>query len=203
MNTAIGSEDSFNYLDIDKYEDMDKEELKETAIEELKVDKKEFEEEIDKEALYSKDTKDAIANLEYLPEKFENTMRGKQLYRKASKEEYYKHVGKAVAGEDFIRHVSSLIKSFSNKAMLISGKDPQDFITQFEDVFYTISDSIVEQKNHINVTSCNFILKEVKDIFWNVGDILSQTGKNMGAYFQTLDESSENYKDKIRGLGDN
>lgn len=188
---------------IDDLEGLDKEQLKGKAIKEFNIDKQELDNAIEAEAIFSKETKDAIANIEYFAEKLENTLRGKILEKKGKDEEVYKQKGKALAGETFISQVTSIIKTFANKPMLISGKQDKEFFMQFEDAFYTISDMVLERKHNINVLAVRSILKEVKDTFWNLGDIIMRTGRNMETYFGQLNKMDEDVQKKAKSsIGD-
>ena len=188
---------------VDDLEGLDKEELKNKAIKEFNIDKQELDNAIEAEAIFSKETKDAIANIEYFAEKLENTLRGKILEKKGKDEEVYKQKGKALAGETFISQVTSIIKTFANKSMLISGKQDKEFFMQFEDAFYTISDMVLERKHNINVLAVRSILKEIKDTFWNLGDIIMRTGRNMETYFGQLNKMDEDVQKKAKSsIGD-
>jgi len=184
----------------ESYEDLDglsQDELKEKAVDEFNIDESRLKEEEEKEAMFSKDTADAIANLEYFAEKFENTLRGKVLVKKGNNEEYYIQKNKALVGESFINQVTSIIKTFGNKAMLLSGKGDKEFYIQFEDAYFTVSDMVIERKHNIDVISIRGILKEVKDTFWNIGNILMKTGKNMDVYFGNLGRYNNDYDKKV------
>ena len=182
--------------DLSMYEDFNKEQLRDKAISEFNIDEKELKAETEKDPVFSKDTADSIANLEYFAEKLENNLKGKTLIRKNKDEEYYLQTGKALAGDSFIRQIVNIIKTFANKSMLLSGKEDKEFFMQFEDAWYTISDSVLERKHNINVLSVRAILKEVKDTFWNLGDIMRKTGKNMDTYFGKLSSMNDEVIDK-------
>jgi hypothetical protein len=186
--------------DFSDLEDLNKDELRKKAIDEFNLDEKELEAEIERDPVYSKETADAIANIEYFAEFYENILLGKKLERKNEKEERYVQKSKAMAGSRFIEQTTGIIKSFANKSMLISGKDKDVFYTQFEDAFYTISDSVLERRNNLDVTAVRSILKMVKDIFWNLGEILLKTDRNMEKYFDNMKEKSKEYDRKAGNL---
>lgn len=183
--------------DLSIYDNLNKDELKSKAIQEFNIDEEQLKEETEKDAIFSKDTVDSIANLEYFAEKLENNLKGKSLIRKGKNEEYYIQTGKALAGDSFIRQVVNIIKTFANKSMLLSGKDEKEFFMQFEDAWYTISDSLLERKHNLSVINVRSIMKEVKDTFWNLGDIVMKTDKNMDVYFGKLNNMNEDVERKF------
>lgn len=187
-------------------EDLDglsKDELKRNAINEFSIDEDKLNNEIEKEPVYSKETADAMANMGSFAERFENTLRGKQLVKSNKNEEKYVQKGKALAGENFIRITTSLLNAFGNHAMLLSGKDEKDFFIQFEGVYFKVSDLIMNRESNIEASSIPSIINDFKYTFWNIGDILLKTKPNMGKYFDHLDSFNKDIDTKTDNiLGD-
>lgn len=203
---SIKTEEIESYPELDDHEKLDrlsKDDLKQKAIDEFNIDEERLNQEIEKDPIFSKDTADAMANMGYFAERFENTLRGKELIKKAENEEIYKQKGKALAGENFIRITTSLLNSFGNHAMLLSGKTDKEFFIQFEGVYFKVSDLIMNRETNIDASSIPAIINDFKYTFWNIGDILLKTGKNMDKYFDKLNDFNKDIDKKTASfLGD-
>lgn len=185
---SINAEKIEEYPDVDELDNLSKEDLRDKAVKEFNIDDERLKEEIEKDPMFSKDTADAMANMGHFAERFENTLRGKELVKKAENEETYKQTGKALAGNNFIRITTSLLNSFGNHAMLLSGKNDKEFFTQFEGIYFKVSDLIMNRETNIDASSIPAIINDFKYTFWNIGDILQKTGKNMDKYFDKLND---------------
>ena len=190
--------------DFSELEGMNPKQIKEHAIDDLNIDPDYLESEVERDSIFSKDTADEMANLEYFAEKYENTLLGRTREKKGNNEIVYKQTGKALAGSTFIKQTTSLIKTFANTSMLLSSKEDKVFYMQFEDVFRKCSNMLLERKHNINVINARAILKEIKDTFWNLGGILTATGGNMDKYFGIINRNVDEVGRSLNnsGIGD-
>lgn len=185
--------------ELEKYENLTKNELKERARTEFKIGEEEWKDKLEIEPMISKETADDIANMDkYFAERLENALSGKTLVRTGKGEERWVQTSKAIAGTLLIRSCASIIQTYANKSMWVSCIKEEDFNMQFEDAFKKISDMILMPHTYVDVNSIRTILKIFKDTFWNLGSILGKTGKNMEAYFRALNNKYDEYDKKPR-----
>lgn len=182
----------------ERYDKLNDKEIEIEALSELNISEERLKDELDNPLIKSKDTLDAITSIEEFVNNFEHFMHGREKER-TTKEEKYVQVGKALGGEQFIRRVSGMMRAFANKSMLVSKKTEEDFIKQFEDVFYTTTDMMVNVNSAIDVDSARAIMEKVKHTMWNIGDILTGTKGNMPKLFDTMDKAYNESNDKING----
>lgn len=189
---------------IEELDDLDKNKLTELAKKEFNITDKEWNSKVETQPLISEKTVDDIASLnKYFAERLENALSGKRLERTGKGEEKWVQSGKAVAGTLLINSCIGIIGTFANKPMLISGAKEEDFNMQFEDAFRKISDLIIMPQTYLDVNCIRTILKEFKDTFWNMGAIITKTGRNMSAYFDSLRAAQDDFDQKMKSkLGD-
>ncbi len=190
--------------ELTELEDLNKEELKEKAIGEFNISEDEWDDKVNSEPMFSEKMVDNIASInKYFAERIENILAGKRLQRTGKGEEKWIQHEKAMAGSLLIKSCVGIIGTFANPSMLISGTREQDYNMQFEDAFKKISDLIVMPHTYVDVNSIRVILKEFKDTFWNMGSILSKTGKNMESYFNALNKEYTEVDGRIKSkIGD-
>jgi len=184
---------------LEEYENLSKEELRNNAKKEFNISDEEWKDKTEIDPMISKETADDIANMDkYFAERLENALLGKTLVRTGKGEERWVQTGKSIAGTSLMRSCCGIIQTYANKSMWVSSIREEDFNMQFEDAFKKISDMVLMPHTYVDVNSIRTILKIFKDTFWNIGSILGKTGKNMDAYFNALNNKSDNYDRKLR-----
>jgi len=193
-----------DFEELTQLENLSKEELTEKAKEDFNISEDEWKSNIEIEPMFSKDTVDDIANLDkYFSERLENALSGKVLVRTGKGEERWVQKNKAIAGSLIIKSCIGIIGTFANKPMLVSKVRVEDFNMQFEDAFKKVSNMIVMPQSYVDVNSIRTILKQFKDTFWNIGSILTMTGRNMESYFAALNRKYDETDSRIKSrLGD-
>jgi len=103
----------------------------------------------------------------------------------------YKQTSLALAGKRFINLSYSILNSFSEESNLITKKDMDKFIVQFEDAFVKVNDAGLLDRT-ISEKDLRLIIKIFKDKLMNIGDIITGSSGNMDKVFTKYQDDLDN-----------
>lgn len=186
-----------DFLDLDK---LDSAKLRDKALDELNLDRDKYDEAQVFDPKFSTTAADQMLKLEAFAEDLEQQLRGRKLVRQGDKEQYIQD-SKALCGDAFIRKAVGVISTYAKKVNMLSKTKEDIFIMNFENAYYTISDAVLDKKSNIPAENHTTILKMIKDTFWAVWGVLGNTGRNMDAVFQRIEDHNKDLIDKSQGMG--
>jgi len=191
MATKSEQEDSLlspsNTEFADKYDNT-----KEEAMDFLNIDDEELDEVTEITPKFDEKQADAVLKVKSHAESFEMLLKGKDLVQTQNGEKWVQKK-RSLAGESFISLAGGILGSFSNQSNLLSNKDEQQFLIQFEDAYYKVSSMALRDRS-ISETNLRGVMKIFKDRMWLVGNIICNTKGNMDSVFNRINRDyDENF----------
>lgn len=158
------------------YLGLDKEEVKDEAFVNFKIDK-----EVSKKV--TKLTQFSVA--------FRMTLEGKHYDEEKGG---YRQTSKSIAGQRFISKANGILNSFSSESNLLTQKNIDTFVMQYADACRKIETELIRDRS-ISEKNTRVIFKMFKDTLFNIGEVITGSRENMKAVFGRIEQ--ERQEDKI------
>lgn len=111
----------------------------------------------------------------------------------------YVQIGKALAGNEFIKLSSGILNSFAAESNLLTTKDKDTFVMQFMDAHEKVNMSLSMRNRAVPEKNQRAILKMWKDSLWNICEIIIGSSKNMESVFGSIQQLKDDVE-KLKGF---
>jgi len=160
------------------YLGLDKDEVKDEAFVNFKVDK-----EVSKK----------VTKLTQLPMAFRMALEGKHYDEEKGG---YRQTGKAIAGQRFIAKSNGILTSYASESNLLTQKKIDTFVMQYADACMKIETELLRDRS-ISEKNTRVIFKMFKDTLFNIGEVITGSAENMRAVFGRIDQERQENKDMV------
>jgi len=177
-NLSSKKKDEEEFDDALSYLGLDKDEVKDEAFVNFKVDK-----EVSKKV--TKLTQFAMA--------FRMTLEGKHYDEEKGG---YRQTSKAIAGGRFIAKANGILTSFASESNLLTQKNIETFVMQYADACRKVETELLRDRS-ISEKNTRVIFKMFKDTLFNIGEVITGSRENMKAVFGRIDQDRQENKDMM------